>query len=77
VQRLFFLNSPFVERQSKALAERFTGSDEDRIRAMYRAVFARLPDETELALGLEFLKSGGWPAYAQVLLGSNEFLFID
>ena len=78
VQRLYFMNSPFVERQAKLFAERFEGAPEARIRAMYREAFGRAPDSEEMRLGLEYTKSGDrWPAYAQALLSSNEFLFVD
>jgi mono/diheme cytochrome c family protein len=77
VQRLYFMNSTFVEKHAGALAKRFDGSDESRIRSMYQALFGRDPDEAEVKMGLEFVKSDGWPVYAQVLLSSNEFLFVD
>lgn len=75
-QRLFFMNSPFVERQAEHLAKRLEGDDASRVGQAYRLLYARDPDETELQLGLEFLKHGSWPAYARVLLSSNEFIYI-
>ncbi len=77
LQRLFFMNSPFIDRQAQALAERFRGGDEMRIRQMYRAVYGRDPDTDELRLGLEFTKQNPWRNYAQALLASNEFLFVE
>jgi mono/diheme cytochrome c family protein len=77
VQRLFFMNSRFVNEQAKALANRFSGDDRSRIRQVYRSLFGRAPDETEQRLALEFVSSGGWTEYAQALLSSNEFLFVD
>jgi hypothetical protein len=77
VQRLYFMNSSLIEQQAAALAKRFTGSEESRISSMYKALFGREPDEAEQRAGIEFVKTGGWPAYAQVLLSSNEFLFVD
>lgn len=77
LQRLFFMNSAFVDRQAQALAGRFTGSDESRIRQMYRTLFGRDPDTDELRMGTHFVKRDSWRNYAQVLLGSNEFLFVD
>ena len=83
VQRLFFLNSNFVMRQADALAERLAkdaGEDQQaRIRRAYRLLFNRDPSPTELATGVEFVKEGqkAWPRYAQVLLSSNEFCFVN
>ncbi len=84
-QVLFLLNSPFVVGQAKALAKRATGkSDEDRIRNLYHLALGRNPTAEELALGLEFIRDaeskkdfGPWEQYAQVLLMSNEFMFVD
>jgi hypothetical protein len=44
---------------------------------MYRTLFAREPRPDELKLGLDYIATGTWPGYARVLLGSNEFLFVD
>ena len=76
-QRLFFMNSKFVENQSKALSERLSGESAARIEQAYRLVYGRQADAEEIRLGLEFLKDHEWPQYARVLLGSNEFLFLD
>ncbi|MBI3696352.1 MAG: DUF1553 domain-containing protein, partial [Acidobacteria bacterium] len=85
LQRLFFLNSGFITRQAEALIARLgdgseeAGGDQARIRRMYRLLFARDPDRTELQLGLGYVRAGleAWPKYAQVLLSSNEFLFVN
>jgi hypothetical protein len=77
LQRLFFMNSAFIESAAGALADRFAGAPEARIRAMYRAAFSRGPDAAELKLGLDYTSKSGWPGYARVLLSSNEFTFVD
>ncbi|MBX5495847.1 MAG: PSD1 domain-containing protein [Bryobacteraceae bacterium] len=80
LQRLFLMNSPFVERQAQALAARLeagSGSTEDRIRNAYRLVFGRQPEPEELRLGQDFLAKAKWLMYARALLTSNEFLFVD
>jgi hypothetical protein len=65
--------------------------DSARIRKAYLRLYGRPPAERELKLGLEFLSAadepvppGGkkpdlspWEQYAQVLLGANEFAFVD
>ena len=77
LQRLFFMNSGFIETAAAALADRFAGSTEQRIRAMYRAAFDREPDAAELKLGTEYTARASWSSYARVLLSSNEFSFVD
>lgn len=79
LQRLFFLNSGFILKQSAALAERVTreAPADGRIAYAYRLLFQREPAPEEASLGHEFLTEGEWPAFAQVLLASNEFAFID
>jgi hypothetical protein len=79
LQRLFFLNHPLVMEQAESLAARLTGDDRARIRQAYRILFSREATPAEVRAGLEFLKSetDGWPRYAQVLISSNEFLFVN
>ncbi|MFO0964494.1 MAG: hypothetical protein U0793_02745 [Gemmataceae bacterium] len=48
--------------------------------AAYRLLYGRRPNDGQLRLGREFLGAEtdvAWREYAQALLGSNEFLFID
>jgi cytochrome c553 len=58
-QALYLLNSPFVRRQSLALAERLLAPevepDEARIRAAYRLAVGRAPTGKEIARALSFL----------------------
>jgi len=78
LQRLFLLNSSFVERRAEELACACDGiaGDEARIRTAYRKLFQRAPAKAELEAGLGFLAGGGsWREYAQVLLVSNEFVY--
>ncbi len=81
LQKLFFLNSGFVIRQAKALAGRLNGADDEKVRQGYRLLFDRQPTPAELQAGLAFLKSANppeaWTQYAQVLLSSNEFSFVN
>jgi hypothetical protein len=82
LQRLFFLNSAFVLRQSATLADRLNvsnGDAESRIRKAYRLLFYREPTAAELQLGLQFVSEGqrAWPQFAQILLSSSEFLYVN
>ncbi len=57
-QALFFMNSPFVIEQSRALAARVNGVDgADKIRQLYRAAFQREPTTKQIAAGLDFIAS--------------------
>jgi hypothetical protein len=81
-QALFLLNSPFVLEQAKAMLKRDDlGTMKDirqKIRRLYAVVFARQPDDTELRLGVEYIDAAvDWERYAQALLLSNEFQFVD
>jgi mono/diheme cytochrome c family protein len=88
LQQLFVLNSEFMERQAKALAARLssgTGDDAEKVRRAFPLLYARPATDREVAMAIEFLGSSAesdaklsrWEQYAQVLLGSNEFLFVD
>ena len=86
-QKLFMLNSPFMLAQAKALAARMTTSanepDKSRIEKTYQMLYGRKPQREERALALEFLKKPAgpgmtrWEQLAQMLLASNEFLYVD
>lgn len=83
LQRLFFLNSNFVMAQSQALAERLrqgSGADDPgTIRRAYELLFARSPTESEVSLGLDFLRANNdaLSQYVQVLLASTEFSSVN
>jgi hypothetical protein len=82
LQRLFFLNSEFILGHSDALAARLgsAGGDEAMIREAYRVLYAREATPSDIQVSQEFLRSAGkdaWTQYAQVLLSSNEFSFVD
>ena len=86
MQKLFVLNSPFMQRRAAAFAARLQGGAEDdptRIALAHRLLFAREPDDTERALALKFLRGASaaemsrWEQYAQLLLASNEMLYVD
>jgi mono/diheme cytochrome c family protein len=88
LQQLFVLNSEFMERQAKALAARMMttpGDDAQKVRQAFPLLYARPATDAEVTLAVDFLKTvdepkgslSRWEQYAQVLLGSNEFLFVD
>ena len=78
MQRLYFMNSTFVAKQSKALADRLckeASDDRGRIRLGYEILFGRPPTPEEIELGMQYLAQtpNSWPQYAQVLFGTTEF----
>src|SRR5438132_12055883 len=64
-QALFFLNSPFIAEQSRALAARpeiaAASTVSERIERMYRLVFGRAPEKRELEAGLKFVSQSAEP----------------
>jgi hypothetical protein len=85
-QKLFFLNSDLVREGAQELTANVLAQPDDaaRIRQVYLRLYGREVRPFELQRGLEFLRAaeaGGldlaWQRYAQVLISSNEFSFID
>ncbi|MCH2612094.1 MAG: DUF1553 domain-containing protein [Pirellulales bacterium] len=77
-QALYALNSDFVGNAATALANQLgEGSDKEKIIELYRLVFSRPPNNEELALGAAFVEQMPWEQYTQVILMTNELMFID
>ena len=67
LQRLFFMNSDFVEQQGELLARRTANEPDNaaRIQAMYRLMFGRAADDNELRAGLQFLETEPLASYEE------------
>ena len=87
-QALYFLNSPFAVEQARAVVARpevkAAKTPEAKVQVLSRIVLGRDPRADELAVALEFValptkpgEASAWELYAQALLMSNEFLFVD
>ena len=91
-QALFGLNSPFVIAQAKALATRSAignPTPKKRVDALYRTAFARRPTAVEVDRALRFVADANlgqeetetklttWQQLAQILLLTNELMFVD
>ena len=89
-QKLFFLNSNLMWNQSEFLANRISkqGSSvtSQTIQEAYRVVFGRQASTEEIGLAKNFIEnghdqvshqSGTFQQFLQILLSSNEFLFVD
>jgi hypothetical protein len=84
LQQLFTLNSPFLGQQAAALVRRLEqeapASVEARVQRAYQLLYGRPATPGQVTLAIEFLAPASpqaWQQYAQALLGSNEFLFVD
>jgi hypothetical protein len=69
-QALFMLNSPFVAEQVKHILARkdfpTTGTDEEKVRYLFRIAFQRAPRADELKMAVEFLQEEEKPAAAEL-----------
>jgi mono/diheme cytochrome c family protein len=67
LQRLFFMNSDFMQQQGELLARRVASEPDTRarIRKAYRLVFGRQPTEAELAAGVDYLAQEPMRAYEE------------
>jgi mono/diheme cytochrome c family protein len=91
LQQLYVLNSEFLIGNAKALAAKLaTAANDDaaRIRHAFLLLYGRPATPREVEMGLEFLSTATppaearptltrWEQYAQVLLSTNEFLYVD
>ncbi len=89
-QQLFVLNSEFTIQTAKAFAKRLekaAASEEGRIDLAFRLAYGRDPSAVEKRASAEFLREAGtprptdrlnaWEQFAQAILASNEFLWVD
>jgi cytochrome c553 len=91
-QQLFVFNSPFVAEAAKALAARVqqdARGDDQRVQRAIQLAYGRCGSDEELSLAVGFLHTGDsaseqqanrltrWERLAQVLIGSNEFMYVD
>jgi hypothetical protein len=83
-QALFLLNHPFAGEQANALAERIRrqgpSNDRDVIEEFYPLLFARPPTPREMEIGQRMLAGSSrerLEAYCQLLLCTNEFVYVD
>ena len=91
-QQLFVLNSPFVIETAKALAARVqkeAASNPDRVQRVFALAYGRPASAEESQIFAAFLQGQDTPAeatqirltrwerMAQILIGSNEFMYVD
>ncbi|MCE9534745.1 MAG: DUF1549 and DUF1553 domain-containing protein [Planctomycetes bacterium] len=89
-QQLFVLNSDFTIETAKAFAKRLEKTaprEEDRVSLAFRLAYGREPSAVEKQASEEFLRDArtprmtdkltAWEQFAQAILASNEFLWVD
>jgi hypothetical protein len=84
-QALYMMNNDFVAECAGGLIKRSDVAErsypKSRVERLYAILFARSPKESELKKAEEFLgpepNENQWQQYAQALLISNEFVFVD
>ncbi|MEM7232034.1 MAG: DUF1553 domain-containing protein [Planctomycetota bacterium] len=77
-QALFSMNSPFVEEIAGAITKRVASADPNRrVEQLYRITLGRAPSPEERVEARSFLEESPVEHLAQVLLMTNEWMFID
>jgi hypothetical protein len=86
-QQLFVLNSDFMIDAAKAFAAKLQKAetqDDKRIELAFRWAYGRLPEASEKQVGLAFLRATpaqdrltAWEQYAQAILATNEFAWVE
>jgi len=86
-QQLFVLNSDFTIETAKAFAKRLAtaaAKDEERIALAFRLAYGREPAPAEMRASVEYVRDAGakdrltpWEQFAQAILASNEFQWVD
>ena len=77
IQKLFVMNHPLLVARGEALAKGLNGTPDESVEKIYHLLFGRMPSEAEKDLGLKFLQQSTLADYAQALLASNEFAWLD
>jgi hypothetical protein len=67
LQRLFLMNSDFVQLEAEELAKRVAGeaTNRDRIKKMYNLVYGRDPSEQEVTVAVDYLHTEPMKAYQE------------
>jgi hypothetical protein len=89
-QQLYVLNSPFVIETAKAFAARVqkeAPTDAERVQRAFALAYGRPATANEAQLFVAFLQGtdgdatanrlSRWDRVAQILIGSNEFMYVD
>lgn len=80
LQAFSLMNNPFVDRVSKALAQRLERERGDmpaRIARAYELTLNREPREEEITSASELIREAGLPAFCWALFNMSEFLYVQ
>jgi hypothetical protein len=85
-QALFLMNHPFMIELSRSILARpdiaVLGDTKRKVERLFRLVYGRTPSEAEFTTIREFLREPAtdprrWQSFAQGILMTNEFVFVD
>jgi hypothetical protein len=79
LQQIYLMNSAFMQSladNAVKSAGANKGGQEQQVAALYRQILARNPTPAETASALVYLKKGTLVRYAQILLSTNEEIFV-
>ena len=78
LQQIYLMNGPFVQNLAEAAAKTAASAtgEAEQIGLLYRRILARDPSAAEMKTALAYLQKGTLQRYAQVLLSTNEEIFL-
>jgi len=78
LQQLFLMNSPFIHNLAGTLAKSVEAEADTaaKVRLLYRKILSRDPTPKEVDLAVSYLNQGALDQYAQILLSTNEEIFL-
>jgi hypothetical protein len=78
LQQIYLMNGAFIQNLAEAAAKTAAAAtgEAEQIGVLYRRILARDPSAAELKSALDYLQKGTLPRYAQILLSTNEEIFL-
>jgi hypothetical protein len=78
LQQIFLMNSEFIQKLAEAAAKTAAAAtgEAEQIGLLYRRILARDPTVAEMKSAMDYLRKGTLQRYAQVLLATNEEIFL-
>jgi hypothetical protein len=78
LQQIYLMNGEFLQNLAEAAAKTAAAAtgEAEQIGALYRRILARDPTPAELKSALAYLQKGTLQRYAQILLSTNEEIFL-
>ena len=72
------MNGAFMQNLAEAAAKTAAAAtgEAEQVGLLYRRILARDPSAAELKSALAYLQKGTLPRYAQILLSTNEEIFL-